>query len=87
MTRPAPTPEPAAPPATAPVGSAAASWPRFVPRCVETGSTGHPEITFPCAACGEWGAVDESLGLCRPCWRGAALVVEVLRGMRDEEGR
>lgn len=86
MTRPAPTPEPAAPvtsaptPAASPAGAgAAASLPKFVVRRANV-RPDRVEVVFSCAACTDIDFIDEASGMCRPCWRVAVLAPAALRG-------
>ena len=39
---------------------------------------------FHCSACGAQAAVEEDLGLCRPCWRLVVMIGEIARELRGE---
>jgi hypothetical protein len=80
-------PATAPPSATQPTPAAPAGgarvWPVFKAKREEI-EPGRWRVYFSCAACRMTDIVDESLTLCRDCWRPAALLTRVLNEMRKE---
>lgn len=79
----APPAAPASPPDPPAGGAAGLRWPQFTVLRIEA-EYELPKVLFACAACGLTDVVDVETGLCRPCWRPFAMLVEALREMREE---